>query len=147
MKKIFIALNIALLVFVVACNNKEQQTKHEESVMYEATPLALLMLKMHGDALGWKGAIENDNFQATFPEDYYGIYTVEATDPAVRNEVFSEKADQYIASVKDLLEVEKNKKQRKKFNLVIAACVDCHSIFCQGPIDKIEKLYIASEED
>lgn len=146
MKKIQVVLSITFFIIVTACNQQVQPKKQEQSIMYEPTPLALLMLKMHGDALSWKGAIENENFQATFPKDYYGIYTVEATDPAVRNEVFIERTDQYLASVEELLGVEKKIEQVEKFNLVISACVDCHAIFCQGPIDKIEKLYFADAD-
>ena len=145
MKKIQVILGITFFIIVAACN-QQQPKKQEQSIMYEPTPLALLMLKMHGDALSWKGAIENENFQATFPEDYYVIYNVEATDPAVRNEVFMKRADQYLASVEELLGVEKKIEQVEKFNLVISACVDCHAIFCQGPIDKIEKLYFADAD-
>ena len=145
MKKIQVILGITFFIIVAACN-QQQPKKQEQSIMYEPTPLALLMLKMHGDALSWKGAIENENFQATFPEDYYVIYNVEATDPAVRNEGFMKRADQYLASVEELLGVEKKIEQVEKFNLVISACVDCHAIFCQGPIDKIEKLYFADAD-
>lgn len=145
MKKIVVTLSI-LVFILVACNKKGSNKAKEESIMYEATPLANLMLRMHGDALAWKGAIETDVFESKFSTDYYGIHTVEATDPKVRNEVFTEKADKYLDCVKDLTDTKKQKKQVKKFNLMIASCVDCHSIFCQGPIDKIEKLYIVDEE-
>lgn len=145
MKKIGIFIFI-ILFLAFACNSSSSKNSKEVSVMYEATPLALLMLKMHGDALAWKGAIENDVFESSFPSNYYGIYTVEATDPKVRNEVFEEKADLYLKSVKDLMETGKQKKQVKKFNLMVTACVNCHAVFCQGPIDKIEKLYLADKE-
>lgn len=145
MKKTAVLILI-LMLLAIACNNKGNKQSNSASEMYEYTPLALLMLRMHGDAFTWKGAIEAEVFSSDFPSDYYGIYTVEATDSNIRNDVFVEKADKYLASVKYLTETIKPKKQLKKFNLMISACVDCHAVFCQGPIDKIEKLYIKDAE-
>lgn len=110
--------------------------------MYESKPLALLMLQMHEESADWKEAILKDSFNIEFPADFYGIYTVEATDSTVRNEVFMSQADVYLKAVKELVETSKEKKQVKKFNITIDACIACHQVFCQGPIDKIKKLYI-----
>lgn len=140
MKKLIIVSLISLLV-VIAC--KDNTTKeNEESIMYEPTPLALLMLEMYDTHSSWKEDIINDSLNINIPNSFFGIYTVEATDTNVRTEVFMSQADVYLKSVKDLVETKKKKKQIKKYNLSIDACIACHQVFCQGPIDKIEKLYI-----
>jgi cytochrome c553 len=110
--------------------------------MYESKPLALLMLDMYDESALWKEAILADSFDIEIPVDFYGIYSVEATDRAVRNDVFMAQADAYLKAVKDLVEMSKEKQQVKKFNSTIDACVSCHQVFCQGPIDKIKHLYI-----
>lgn len=141
MKKsiLFLLLGLSILL---ACNQNDASNKKEASVMYETKPLASLMLRMHDKSAIWKEAILQDTFEVSFPVDYYGIYTVEATDSTIRNEVFLSQADVYLSAVKDLVETSKEKKQVKKFNVTIDACIACHQVFCQGPIDKIKKLYI-----
>lgn len=124
-----------------ACGGEGESTK-EASIMYKDAELALLMRSMYSQNEAWKQAIIDDKFETNFPTDFYGIYTVEATDSTIRTEQFVSLADAYLASVKELIETEKSKKQIKKFNLSVDACIDCHSVFCQGPIDKIKKLYI-----
>ena len=54
-------------------------------------------------------------------------------------------ATSYLQSVNNLVGTKKNKKQIKRYNASITACVSCHEVFCQGPIDKINKLYIMEE--
>lgn len=140
MKKLSLAICITFLL-ALACKD-EGKSQGEESIMYESTPLALLMLDMHATSEDWKEMIKADSFNVEIPQDFYGIYTVEATDSNVRTEVFMSQADVYLKSVKELVETKKQKKQVKKFNTSIDACIACHQVFCQGPIDKIKKLYI-----
>lgn len=140
MKKLSLLICISFILFL-ACKN-ESISKEETSIMYEPTPLALLMLDMHATSEEWKTKIKADSLDIEIPQDFYGIYTVEATDSNVRTEVFMSQADVYLKSVKDLVETKKQKKQVKKFNATIDACIACHQVFCQGPIDKIKKLYI-----
>ena len=141
MKKTFVLFTIALFSFL-ACNQGNSSAKNKGSIMYESKPLALLMLDMYDESALWKEAILADSFDIEIPVDFYGIYSVESTDRAVRNDVFMAQADAYLKAVKDLVEMSKEKQQVKKFNSTIDACVSCHQVFCQGPIDKIKHLYI-----
>ena len=141
MKKIS-AIPCLFIVLFIACNKGNNQARKEASIMYEPKPLANLMLRMHGDALAWKGAIELGEFSAKFPVDYYGIFTVEATDSSIRTDIFAEKANRYLQSVEALCLVSEPTQHLEKFNLMIVSCLDCHQIFCQGPIDKIKKMYL-----
>ncbi|MCB0510561.1 MAG: hypothetical protein H6579_01320 [Chitinophagales bacterium] len=134
-------LLLSILFLFMACNPADT-SKKEESIMYEDAELALLMRSMYSQNEAWRQAILEQKFETNFPTDFYGIYTVEATDSNVRTEQFVSLTDAYLASVKDLIESEKSKKQVKKFNLSIDQCIACHNVFCQGPIDKIKKLYI-----
>ena len=141
MKKIS-AIPCLFIILFIACNKGNNQAHKEASIMYEPKPLANLMLRMHGDALAWKGAIELGEFSAKFPVGYYGIFTVEATDSSIRTDIFAEKANRYLQSVEALCLVSEPTQHLEKFNLMIVSCLDCHQIFCQGPIDKIKKLYL-----
>ncbi len=140
MKKWSIILVLATVV-LWSCQNK--QTKKEPLEVYEYSQLALLMLQMYETNDAWKTAILNDNFEASFPENFKGIHTVTPTDANVRNGEFTVLADAYLQSVEDLLDTKKDKKLVKRFNASVDACIKCHEVFCQGPIDKISKLYIA----
>lgn len=140
MKKISIAFVLILIVFIACKNNTTSQK--EASQMYEYTPLALLMLDMHDKSKMWKLAIEHDTLNIEYPDNFNGIFTLEATDNSVRNEEFAGYATSYLQSVNNLVDTKKNKKQIKRYNASIDACVACHQVFCQGPIDKINKLYI-----
>lgn len=142
MKKISISIVVVLIILLACKNNNNSENNKEALKMYEYTPLALLMLDMHDKSETWKLAIENDSLDIEYPNNFNGIFTLEATDNSVRNEEFAGYATSYLQSVNDLVETKKNKKQIKRFNASIDACVACHQVFCQGPIDKINKLYI-----
>ena len=141
MKKAVLLIILGFFV-LIACNQDNASTIREASVLYESKPLALLMLHMYDESAQWKEAILKDSFAVEFPMDFYGIYTVEATDSTIRNEVFIAQADVYLKTVKDLVETSKENKPVKKYNSTIDACIACHQVFCQGPIDKIKYLYI-----
>lgn len=134
---------IAVLATIVLWACEGNKSKKEALEVYEYSELALLMLQMYETHDAWKTAILNDNFEASFPENFNGIHTVTPTDANVRNEEFTILADAYLKSVVDLLDTKKDKKLVKKFNASVDACIKCHEVFCQGPIDKISKLYIA----
>lgn len=147
MRKLLGLLSI-VLIGIYACNNSESckaDKKHEASVMYEPSELALLMKQMHAQQQAWKQLIEQDSFNVDFPVDFMGIYTVQPTDSflKVRDNNFIGFADEYIADVKTLVGTKKQNKQIKRYNATIDACINCHNDYCQGPIDKIKKLYIA----
>lgn len=144
MKKLGVFI-IVLLITIIACQSNEESSKangKEPSIMYKDSELALLMRHMFDEGMEWKNAIEKDSLQTDFPADYYGIYTVQATDSAVRTPKFMALGDAYLKTVKDLVETKKQKKQVKKFNTMVESCINCHQVFCQGPIDKIQQLYI-----
>jgi len=142
MKKLSITF-ILLLLVIIACKNTSSPNEEKEALkMYQYKPLALLMLDMHDENAMWKEAILADSFDIEYPDKFNGIYTLEATDSTVRTEEFEKLADTYLQSVNDLVNTKKNKKQIKRFNASIDACISCHAVYCQGPIDKISKLYI-----
>lgn len=146
MRIILASLSFSLLL-IYACNSNNCSADKKpptESIMYEPSELAILMKQMHAQELMWKQMIEADSFAIDFPTDFMGIYTEEPTDSNLRerDEHFISFADKYIDNVKALIDTKKQKKQIKRFNATIDACIDCHTDYCQGPIDKIKKLYI-----
>lgn len=113
--------------------------------MYQPSELALLMQQMHAQQLAWKQLIKQDSFSIALPKDFMGIYTLQPTDSTleIRSDEFVQLSDAYISAVEKLIKAKKNKKQAKLYNTTVDACINCHAIYCQGPIDKIKKLYIA----
>ncbi|MEZ4929084.1 MAG: hypothetical protein R2777_03625 [Chitinophagales bacterium] len=150
MRKLLAVLSIVLIGIYAATIVKSCKADGKTRSFYNVRTfeLALLMKQMHAQSVpAWKQLIEQDSFNIIFPVDFMGIYTVEPTDSflRVRDDNFIGFADEYIASVKTLIGTKKQNKQIKRYNATIDACINCHNDYCQGPIDKIEKLYIGKD--
>ncbi|MGB1247560.1 MAG: hypothetical protein ACPG4Z_01650 [Chitinophagales bacterium] len=128
-------LTCGLLIF--ACQQKQEPT-HEPSIMYEASELARLMRNMHDTLLVWKNDVQAGDSVYIHPQYFEGIHTAQATNPDEINDAFYLLASSFEQSIYTF-----NKTQDiTSYNLVVNSCVTCHKSYCQGPIPKIEKLYI-----
>ena len=48
----------------------------------------------------------------------------------------------FLETQKDIYKQKDEVSQKKSFNKMVDACIQCHEVKCQGPIDRIQKLYI-----
>lgn len=138
---------IAFLIFVVILSSCQQENKEktqqpkQESIMYEASELALLMRAMHEQSAQWKKALETDADQYVFPTGYLNLTTAVATNPAEIDEKFYPLAENFIEHTQKFIKADKSTKP-EAFNLMITSCITCHESYCRGPIVKIKKLYL-----
>jgi hypothetical protein len=135
----------AIILLTTSCTQQDNHTldkdQKQQSVMYEASELALLMRAMHEQSAQWKKNVLNNDSLFIFPEGYNNLHSATATNPAEIGDTFHEKADDFIISAKAFAEANNNERI-EKYNLMIASCVDCHRSYCTGPIPKINKLKI-----
>lgn len=142
MKRFSLLSLTLLLLFVYACKEGDSVTVQPEPVMYEASELAALMRSMHDSVGVWKIEIEQDStFELRLPETFDAIKSAEATSPEEINDVFYNMADVFLKRVEILASASPDKKIAEH-NLLVSSCVNCHKLYCQGPIPKIEKLRI-----
>lgn len=145
-----------LLIFSVtlfSCSEQVETTAEEESCeadKVEVSPinpngdseLALLMRKLYDDADSLKLLIESGegNITDKYIEELQRVHTAVPTDPNVKSPEFTAFNELLINQAKAVKENPENKSEA--FNLLVNRCIDCHNVFCPGPIKKIKKLTI-----
>jgi len=128
---------------IFSCSRQQDKPNPKEnSVMYEASELALLMRAMHEQSAQWKKNLESDNPQIVFPTGYHNLFSAEATNPSEIDEKFYAFAKEFISETENFTNAPIHL-QKEKFNLMIQSCITCHESYCRGPIQKINKLIIA----
>lgn len=105
-------------------------------------PLAILMRKM----AAWgeethKNLSNGDNLPPVNMEEFNTLITATPTDSTVKGEPYTGYAKSWLASVENLYKSDKTT-QARLFNAVITQCVTCHESYCQGPIKRINKLFV-----
>lgn len=136
-------------MLVLGCQDKKQpeQTTTQNSekpssfTMYEMSEMASLMEQMYVDNQRIKQKIENNELDfGEFPEYYLTIHSAVFTDPDDLDEFFTTEADRFLKAQQlvytDTINVKTN------FNTMVSACIECHTVKCTGPIERIKKLYI-----
>lgn len=139
--------------FFIACANqaseveettetKVEQTESEwQAEMYAASELVALMRQIHADQLVVRNEILQGKIPTEMPTNYAEMHTASATDPSEINLTYHALADVWMADYKAMTEAN-SENVKEKFNTLVTSCVNCHRNYCQGPIPKIEKLYI-----
>lgn len=157
MQKLLVTFSLLLLVafFIQACSNEKktnsdavsEETK-QDSLEACATikdpnqpkPMALMMRQMAANADSMKAKINRGEVLDSLQYPFMRFYAVEPTDPHVLEPNFFEKARLFQSAYKDLFK--HPKEQKKYYNLMIQACVNCHQNYCSGPLKRIRKLPI-----
>src|SRR5690606_7826083 len=136
-------------VLLVGCKDKAQpETVVQDSTpstssfkMYEMSEMAALMEQMYVDNQRLKEKIENNESDlGEFPDYYLTIHTATFTEPSDLDDFFKSEADRFLKAQElvytDTTHVKTN------FNKMVTACIECHTVKCTGPIERIKKLYI-----
>ena len=157
MKQLFISLCLLLLVgaLVQSCDNapkKETTTENSQAAQdsldacapikdpNHPKPMALMMRQMAANADSMKAKINRGETLDSLQYPFIRFYTVEPTDPNVLEPNFFEKARLFQAAYKEVFQHPSD--QKKYYNLMIQACVNCHQNYCSGPLKRIRKLPI-----
>lgn len=142
--------------FFVACN---QETKTEEITTtkkkvvkkvwkaeeMESSELAVLMREMFDSSMVRKQQILSGENVNAYADLFNELHTAEATKVKDNVELFNNFADVFQENMKQVDAAAPGPLKKEAFNNLVSTCVGCHQNYCQGPIPKIKKLYIADE--
>jgi hypothetical protein len=156
---IFIALFSGVILY--ACNqpakradSKAEAAKSEkdststscenpdETIMdpNQTKPMALMMRTMVRNAQVMRDQIQKGEVLDSLKYPFVRFYLVEPTDPSVLEPVFFENARFFQQSYLDLFR--HPQEQQKYYNLMVGKCMNCHEMYCSGPLKRIKKLLI-----
>ncbi|MGB0508804.1 MAG: hypothetical protein ACPG3S_04565 [Schleiferiaceae bacterium] len=141
--KIFVLLGIGLFV---ACSTPEKQgntkSKGWQPEMDQPSELASIMRVLHDEATERKGILEKGEMAVANSQLIFKMITAKPTEPHMVGPAFEPHAQAFIASYGQLNTAENVQGQIEAHNNLVKSCVACHMNFCQGPIPRIEKLYV-----
>jgi hypothetical protein len=152
MRYFFVALLGALLV--IACSDAASTAENTDSAKQACAvkpvnpngdvELAILMREMADWTDSCKAAIMHDRPVPAKPEKLNTLHTAKRTDETINESVFASMATLYqskVAAFESASEVN----HIEMFNGMVDACVSCHRNFCQGPLVRINKMYIPTK--
>lgn len=153
---------LAISYLIAACNSapsgaNESLTKSDSSplaVMADSTneqcatsskypnedkPMALMMRQMADNAQKMKELIEQGKKVSAEQFPFIRFHLVEPTDPDVLQPQFFENA-RLLQEAHKALTTAPAGKQRELYTAYINQCINCHQIYCSGPLKRIRKL-------
>jgi hypothetical protein len=157
MKQLIISLCLFMFVgaLVQSCDNasKKEDTAENSQAAQDSLdacapikdpnnpkPMALMMRQMAANADSMKAKINRGETLDSLQYPFIRFYAVEPTDPKVLEANFFDKARLFQAAYKEVFQ--HPTEQKKYYNLMIQACVNCHQNYCSGPLKRIRKLPI-----
>ncbi len=112
-----------------------------------ASELTKLMRDIYDDAKDWGKQIEDSEIPANFPEYFHQIKTAEITEGKVKNrENFNAVADEFLQRAAAVSKVKNLRQAKISYNEMILSCEACHQSFCPGPLGKIRRLKLKTDE-
>jgi hypothetical protein len=130
------------IVFMMSCNkNPSQSSEGEKPEMYKTSELAQLMRQMYQDNDSIKAKLLRGEWPDSLPSYFASIHTAKATTPSDINATFKALADDYLHRF-DSLKNASPAVRIDAYNHLVSGCISCHQVYCNGPIPKIQKLYI-----
>ena len=132
-----------LLLFSCAKEKTTDEKKPEKKFeMYELSEMALVMEQMYVDNQRLKNRILASDSIGQYPDFFDKINSAKTTEPGQFDDFFKEQAVLFLNTQKAIYKQKDTKSQKAAFNKMVDACIQCHEVKCQGPIDRIQKLYI-----
>lgn len=154
MKRIFFVLTIPVLVigmFAYACSSGDEAPAGNKDSAAACKPkplnpngdseLAILMREMANWTDSCKAAIESGRAMPAKPEKLNTLHTAERTDETIDETVYNSMASVYQGKVL-AFEQATDANRKELYNAMVSACAGCHQSFCQGPLVRINKLYL-----
>jgi len=156
MKSLWSALLTAVAAIFLAvaslggCGSKksgsEAKTAAEAPKMYRMSELALAMEEMYRSNAAFRDALKSGMGIDSIPKVFYTIHSAQATTASDKDPMYHAMADVFIERMEAITRVPAAE-QPAAFNEMIDACVSCHQVKCQGPIDRINKLRVPDVVD
>ena len=100
------------------------------------------MRDMHAEATNRKHSLEQGQLDPTLSETLFSMITAHPTKPHMKGEGFEPYAKSFIGIYNQIHGAEEIGVQIQAHNNMVDACIACHTQFCDGPISRIEKLYV-----
>ena len=145
MRKILTLALILGLVSLVSCGGPEQESAPKQTwtpELDQPSELAQIMRDMHEEATNRKASLEQGQLDPTLSETLFSMITAHPTKPHMKGEDFEPYAKSFIGIYNQIHGAEEIGVQIEAHNNMVDACIACHTQFCDGPISRIEKLYV-----
>jgi hypothetical protein len=145
MRKILTISFILGLITLVSCGGPEQETAPKQTwtpELDQPSELAQIMRDMHAEATNRKHSLEQGQLDPTLSETLFSMITANPTKPHMKGEGFEPYAKSFIGIYNRIHGAEEIGVQIQAHNNMVDACIACHTQFCDGPISRIEKLYV-----
>jgi len=137
---------LGILIFLIfSCQQEPTAPKKKQGwkpELDQPSELALIMRDMNTEALKRKAKLEHGELDLTLSETLFDMLTAHPTKPHMKGEGFEPYAKSFIGIYNQIQSAEDVSTQIKAHNNMVNACIACHTQFCDGPISRIEKLYI-----
>jgi len=145
MRKILTLSFILGLITLVSCGGHEQESAPKKTwtpELDQPSELAQIMRDMHAEATNRKHSLEQGQLDPTLSETLFSMITAHPTKPHMKGEGFEPYAKSFIGIYNQIHGAEEIGVQIQAHNNMVDACIACHTQFCDGPISRIEKLYV-----
>tara|TARA_B100000900_G_scaffold407379_1_gene419988 strand:+ start:57 stop:497 length:441 start_codon:yes stop_codon:yes gene_type:complete len=142
--RIFVLLGLGLFVAACSDSNKGDSTKSQgwQPQINQPSELASIMRVLHNEATERKATLEDGYMAVVNSKLIFKMINAKPTEPHMIGQAFEPSAQAFMASYGQLSATDDVQGQIKAHNNLVKSCVACHMNFCQGPIPRIEKLYV-----
>ena len=140
-------LAAAISVSLYSCDTAEESTSTVKKStwspkMDEPSELAQIMRDLHEEGLQRKASLEKGVLYSGSIDNLLKMVAATPTEPHMKGPAFEPHALAFNASYGAIQAATAVKEQIDAHNNLVKSCVACHTNFCQGPISRIELLYI-----
>ena len=145
MRKILTLSFILGLVILASCDEPEQEMTPKQNwtpKLDQPSELAQIMRDIQEEATNRKNSLEQGQLDPTLSETLFSMITAQPTKPHMKGEGFEPYAKSFIGIYNQIHGAEEVGVQIQAHNNMVDACIACHTQFCDGPISRIEKLYV-----
>jgi len=108
----------------------------------QPSELAVIMRAIHQEGIDRKANLEKGMLSTANSSLIFDMITAQPTEPHMVGPAFEPHAQGFIYSYSEIASATSVPAQIEAHNNLVKSCVACHMNFCQGPISRIEKLYI-----
>ena len=130
-------ISFLLLVVLMATSSFKTKQAEDLSALMDRITKETKLLKKQIDSGKTTGKIFRN-----YGEDYQTILTANPSDESKKGEHFNDFAKSFLKETERLRSAEPSK-IKIQYNAVIAACINCHSTYCPGPITMLKKMKVA----
>ena len=108
----------------------------------QPSELAVIMRVINQEGIERKASLENGVLSTANSSLIFDMITAQPTEPHMVGPAFEPHAQGCSYAYSELASATSVSSQIEAHNNLVKSCVACHMNFCQGPISRIEKLYI-----